>query len=251
MTSIEIPDEAMQASQEALQQMGVPPGRYRLESHSKMARAVAARLTGAARDIPHFSLTRHIAMQAVLDARAGMTDDPRPSVNDFAVAAAAQALVDVPAVNVSFTDSHMVHHDHADVAFAVAFDGGLVTPIICEAERKSVAEIAVEARELADRGRRRRLRPDEYTGGTFCISNLGMMGISNFGSIINPPHAAILSLGAIEDRVVVLDGLAALQKMMTATLTCDHRAIDGATGARWLSAFASRLSAITAPSNKA
>jgi pyruvate dehydrogenase E2 component (dihydrolipoamide acetyltransferase) len=163
------------------------------------------------------------------------------SVNDLIVATVAKALIGVPDANVSFSEHGIVRHHHADVAVAVSIPGGLITPIVRDAETKTVREISQEVRDLADRARRRRLKPDEYNGGSFCVSNLGMYGVSSFGSILNPPHGAILSVGAIEDRVVVTDGSPAVAKMMTVTLTCDHRVIDGATGARWLQAFSAAV----------
>lgn len=228
---------------DALELLGIARGRYELQKLDGVRRVVAKRLTEAARDIPHFPLVAHLAAQPVLDARAGYDagEAGKVSVNDFLVAAAARALMSVPEVNASFTDHGLIRHHHADVAVAVAIPGGLVTPIARDAETKTVRQIAVEVRDLADRARRKRLKPDEYNGGSFCISNLGMYGISSFGSILNPPHGAILSVGAVEDRVVAVDGAPGVAKMMTVTLTCDHRVIDGATGARWLQAFAAIL----------
>lgn len=228
-----------------LAMMGIVPGRYDLVPLDGIRRFVAKRLTDAARDIPHFALVAHIRAQPLLSARAAYDarDAGKVSVNDFLVAAAARALLLVPDVNASFTPHGIARHHHADIAVAVAIEGGLVTPIVRAAEAKTVREIAVETRDLADRGRRKRLKPDEYTGGSFCISNLGMYGLSSFGSILNPPQGAILSVGAVEDRVVPVDGAPGIAPMMTVTLTCDHRVIDGATGARWLQAFAAVLAA--------
>lgn len=228
---------------DALELLGIARGRYDLQKLDGVRKVVAKRLTEAARDIPHFPLVAHIAAQPVLDARAAYDagDAGKVSVNDFLVAAAARTLMAVPEVNASFTEHGLIRHHHADVAVAVAIPGGLVTPIVREAESKTVRQIAVEVRDLADRARRKRLKPDEYNGGSFCISNLGMYGISSFGSILNPPHGAILSVGAVEERVVPVDGAPGVARMMTVTLTCDHRVIDGATGARWLQAFAATL----------
>ncbi len=179
----------------------------------------------------------------LLQARAAFNagGQARISVNDLLIKASAMALTQVPQANVSFTPDGMVHHQHADIAVAVATDVGLVTPIIREAQTKSVAEIAEAMRDLATRARARRLKPDEYTGGTFSLSNLGMFGISRFASIINPPHAAILSVGAVEERMVVRDGAPRVAAMMSVVMTCDHRALDGATGARWLQVFRDML----------
>lgn len=228
---------------DALELLGIARGRYDLQKLDGVRKVVARRLTEAARDIPHFPLVAHLAAQPLLDARATYDagEAGKVSVNDMLVAAAARALTSVPEANASFTEHGLVRHHHTDVAVAVAIPGGLVTPIVREAEAKTVRQIAVEVRDLAERAKRKRLKPDEYNGGSFCISNLGMYGVSSFGSILNPPHGAILSVGAVEDRVVPVDGAPGIAKMMTVTLTCDHRVIDGATGARWLQAFAAAL----------
>ncbi len=228
--------------------LGIVPGRYDLVPLDGIRRVVAKRLTDAARDIPHFALVAHISARPLLDARAAYDAGAagKVSVNDFLISAAARALLLVPEANASFTTHGIARHHHADIAVAVAIEGGLVTPIVRAVETKTVREIAVEMRDLADRGRRKRLKPDEYNGGTFCISNLGMYGLSSFGSILNPPQGAILSVGAVEDRVVPVAGAPGIEPMMTVTLTCDHRVIDGATGARWLQAFAAVLAAASA-----
>lgn len=224
---------------DALELSGIARGRYDLSPLDGVRKVVARRLTDAARDIPHFGLVAHLRAQPLLDARAGYDAGPagKVSVNDLLVAAAARALMAVPEANASFTDHGIVRHRHADVAVAVAIPGGLMTPIVREAETRTVREIALAVRDMADRAKRRRLKPDEYNGGTFCISNLGMYGVSSFGSILNPPHGAILSVGAVEERVVPVDGAPGVAPMLTVTLTCDHRVVDGATGARWLQAF--------------
>ena len=238
------PDSAEQLEQQ-LELLGIARGRYDLKPLDGVRRVVARRLTDAARDIPHFPLQVHLAAQPLLEARrvydAG--EAGKISVTDLLVAAVARALRQVPEVNASFTEHGIVRHHHADVAVAVAIPGGLMTPIVRDAETKTVREIALEIRDLADRAQRRRLKPDEYTGGSFCVSNLGMFGISSFGSILNPPHGAILSVGAVEERVVAINGAATVAPMFTVTLTCDHRVIDGATGARWLQALAASVAA--------
>jgi len=228
---------------DALELLGVARGRYDLKKLDGVRKVVAKRLTDAARDIPHFPLVAHFAAEPLLTARANYDagEAGKVSVNDLLIAAVARALVAVPEVNASFTEHGIVSHHHADVAVAVAIPGGLVTPIVREADTKTVRQIAIEVRDLADRAKRKRLKPDEYNGGSFCISNLGMFGISSFGSILNPPHGAILSVGAVEERVVPVDGAPGIAKMMTLTLTCDHRVIDGATGARWLQALAASI----------
>ena len=207
-----------------------------------MRRTVARRLTESARDIPHFSLTVDVEIDALLAARTrinGLLEARgiKVSVNDLVIKAAALALKLVPEANASFTHEGIALHRHADISMAVAVEGGLITPILRRAEQKGLAEIAQEAKDLAERARTRKLKPEEFQGGSFSISNLGMFGISQFGSIINPPQGAILSVGAGEARAVVRDGQVVSRTLMTVTLTCDHRVIDGAIGARWLAAF--------------
>ena len=226
----------------SLAQLGYSEDSYTLVPLDGMRRTVARRLTESARDIPHFPLTIDVEIDALLAARTRINSllEPRGikvSVNDLVIKAAALALKQVPEANASFTPEGIALHRHADISMAVAFDGGLITPIIRKAEQKGLAEIALEAKDLAERARNRKLKPEEFQGGTFSISNLGMFGIRQFGSIINPPQGAILSVGAGEARAVVRDGQIIIRTLMTVTLTCDHRVIDGAIGARWLAAF--------------
>ena len=226
----------------SLAQLGYPADSYTLVPLDGMRRTVARRLTESARDIPHFPLTVDVEMDALLAARTrinGLLEARgiKVSVNDLVIKAAALALKQVPEANASFTPEGIALHRHADISMAVAVDGGLITPIIRKAEQKGLAEIALEAKDLAERARNRKLKPEEFQGGTFSISNLGMFGIRQFGSIINPPQGAILSVGAGEARAVVRDGQVIIRTLMTVTLTCDHRVIDGAIGARWLAAF--------------
>jgi len=226
----------------SLAQLGYPEDSYTLVPLDGMRRTVARRLTESARDIPHFPLTIDVEIDALLAARARINSllEPRGikvSVNDLVIKAAALALRQVPEANASFTPEGIALHRHADISMAVAVDGGLITPIIRKAEQKGLSEIALEAKDLAERARNRKLKPEEFQGGTFSISNLGMFGIRQFGSIINPPQGAILSVGAGEARAVVRDGQVIIRTLMTVTLTCDHRVIDGAIGARWLAAF--------------
>jgi pyruvate dehydrogenase E2 component (dihydrolipoamide acetyltransferase) len=226
----------------SLAQLGYPEDSYTLVPLDGMRRTVARRLTESARDIPHFPLTVDVEIDALLAARSRINSllEPRGvkvSVNDLVIKAAALALKQVPEANASFTPEGIALHRHADISMAVAVDGGLITPIIRKAEQKGLAEIALEAKDLAERARNRKLKPEEFQGGTFSISNLGMFGIRQFGSIINPPQGAILSVGAGEARAVVRDGQVVIRTLMTVTLTCDHRVIDGAIGARWLAAF--------------
>ena len=231
---------------QTLAQLGYADDSYTLVPLDGMRRTVARRLTESARDIPHFPLTIDVALDALLAARARINGllEPRGikvSVNDLVIKAAALALKQVPEANASFTPEGIALHRHADISMAVAVDGGLITPIIRQAEQKGLADIALEAKDLAERARSRKLKPEEFQGGTFSISNLGMFGIRQFGSIINPPQGAILSVGAGEARAVVLDGQVVIRTLMTVTLTCDHRVIDGAIGARWLAAFRALL----------
>ena len=226
----------------SLAQLGYAEDSYTLVPLDGMRRTVARRLTESARDIPHFPLTIDVEIDALLAARSRINSllEPRGikvSVNDLVIKAAALALKQVPEANASFTPEGIALHRHADISMAVAVDGGLITPIIRKAEQKGLAEIALEAKDLAERARNRKLKPEEFQGGTFSISNLGMFGIRQFGSIINPPQGAILSVGAGDARAVVRDGQVVIRTLMTVTLTCDHRVIDGAIGARWLAAF--------------
>jgi pyruvate dehydrogenase E2 component (dihydrolipoamide acetyltransferase) len=225
-----------------LEQLGIPPGSYDLKPLDGMRRTVARRLTDSFRDIPHFPLTIDVELDALLVSRGTINaalaaEGVKVSVNDMVIKAAAVALRRVPDANASFTPEGIAFHHHADIAMAVAIDGGLITPIIRAAETKGLAQIARESKDLAERARLRKLRPEEFQGGTFSISNLGMFGIKAFASIINEPQGAILSVGAGERRAVVKDGQLAIATVMTVTLTCDHRVVDGAIGARWLAAF--------------
>jgi len=225
-----------------LEQLGIPAGSYDLKPLDGMRRTVARRLTESFRDIPHFPLDVDIELDALLATRTSINallagEGVKVSVNDMVIKAAAVALRRVPDANASFTPEGIAYHHHADIAVAVAIDGGLITPIIRAAETKGVAQIAAEMKELAERARNRKLKPEEYLGGTFSISNLGMFGIRSFSSIINPPQGAILSVGVGERRPIVKGDAVAIATIMSVTLTCDHRVVDGVIGARWLAAF--------------
>ena len=225
-----------------LEQMGIAPGTYDLVPLDGMKKTIARRMTDSFRDIPHFPLTIDVELDALLAARGRINaalsaEGVKVSVNDMVIKAAASALMRVPDANASYTPEGIARHHHADIAMAVAVDGGLITPIIRAAEGKGLARIATESKDLADRARGRKLKPAEYQGGTFSISNLGMFGIKSFASIINEPHGAILSVGAGEKRAVVRGEDLAIATVMSVTLTCDHRVVDGAIGARWLAAF--------------
>jgi len=226
----------------SLEQMGIPPGSYDLVPLDGMRKTVARRMTDSFRDVPHFPLTIDLEIDALLAARAKINamleaSGVKVSVNDMVIKAAAAALKRVPEANASYSPEGIAMHHHADIAMAVAIEGGLITPIIRAAETKGLAQIATEAKDLAARARTRKLKPEEYLGGTFSISNLGMFGIKSFASIINQPQGAILSVGVGEKRPVARGDQLAVATVMSVTLTCDHRVVDGATGARWLQAF--------------
>jgi pyruvate dehydrogenase E2 component (dihydrolipoamide acetyltransferase) len=227
---------------QSLAQMGIPDGSYDLVPLDGMRKAIARRLTDAARDIPHFPLTIDVELDALMAARAKVNallekTGVKVSVNDFVIKAAAMALKAVPEANASYTPDGIAMHHNADIAMAVAIDGGLITPIIRKAETKTLSQIAVESKDLAKRARDRKLKPEEFQGGTFSVSNLGMFGIKTFSSIINEPQGAIMSVGAGEQRAVVKNGQLAVATVMSVTVTCDHRVVDGAVGARFLQAF--------------
>ena len=227
---------------QSLAQMGIPDGSYDLIPLDGMRKAIARRLTDSFRDVPHFPLTIDCEIDGLLAARAQVNALLEPqgikvSVNDFIMKAVAMALKAVPEANASYSPEGIAMHHHADVAMAVAIDGGLITPIIRAAETKSLAEIATESKDLAKRARDRKLKPEEFQGGTVSVSNLGMFGIKSFASILNEPQGAIMSVGAGEKRPVVRGDSLAVATVMTVTLTCDHRVVDGAIGARFLQAF--------------
>lgn len=209
--------------------------------NSMMRKAIARRLVESKQHTPHFYLNADIRMTRLLDLRAQLNEvaDSRfkLSVNDLIIKAVAKALVTVPEANASWTPEHTLRHRHAHVSVAVAVDGGLITPVIRYAEQKSLVEISAEVKALAERARAGELQAEEYTGGTFSISNLGMFGITQFTAVINPPEGAILAIGATEERAVAVDGEIHVRPLMTVTLSCDHRVIDGAVGANFLAAF--------------
>jgi len=227
---------------QTLEQMGIAPGSYDLIPLDGMRKTVARRMTDSFRDVPHFPLTIDLELDELLAARTKINamlekQGVKVSVNDLVIKAAAVALMRVPEANASYTPEGIAMHHHADIAMAVAVRGGLITPIIRAAETKGLAQIATEAKDLAERARTKKLKPEEFQGGTFSVSNLGMFGIKSFASIINEPQGAILSVGAGEKRPVVRGNELAIATVMSVTLTCDHRVVDGATGAKWLAAF--------------
>ncbi len=226
----------------SLEEMGIAPGSYDLVPMDGMLKTIARRMADSFRDVPHFPLTVDLEIDRLLEARTRINallekDGVKVSVNDIVIKAAANALKRVPAANASYTPEGFALHHHADVAFAVALDHGLITPIIRSAETKGLAQIATEAKDLAERARTKKLKPDEFQGGTFTVSNLGMFGIKTFASIINEPQGCIMSVGAGEKRPVVHGDQLAIATVMSVTLTCDHRVVDGAIGARFLTAF--------------
>ena len=217
------------------------PGASSLEPNSQMRKIIAQRLQESKANAPHFYLTVDCEIDTLLAARKVMNeqspDDVKISVNDLVIRAAAMALVKVPKANASWEGDNTRLFHHADIAMAVAVDGGLVTPVIWAAEQKGLAEIAATSRDLATRARNGTLAPQEFAGGSFTISNLGMFGIREFAAVINPPQGAILAVGAGEERPVVRNGQLAVATVMTVTLSADHRVVDGAVGAEWLQAF--------------
>jgi pyruvate dehydrogenase E2 component (dihydrolipoamide acetyltransferase) len=222
-------------------------GNYDFVPHDGMRKTIAKRLTEAKLTIPHYYLTVDIELDALLAARheinasAPMGEDGKPryrvSVNDLLIKALALALMKIPDANVSWTEAGMLKHKHADVGVAVAIPGGLITPIVRHAEEKSMSVIANEMKDLIARARTRKLKPQEYQGGSSAISNLGMYGIKEFAAVINPPHATIVAVGAGEERPVAHKGKIEAATVMGATLSADHRAVDGAVGAELLDAF--------------
>jgi pyruvate dehydrogenase E2 component (dihydrolipoamide acetyltransferase) len=236
------------ASREApsLEQLGIPAGSYDLVPLDNMRKTIARRMTESFRDVPHFPLTVDIEIDRLLQGRVQINtllekDGVKVSVNDIILKAAATALKRVPEANASYTPDGIALHHHADIAMAVAIDGGLITPIIRAAETKGLVDISRESKDLAERARAKKLKPEEFQGGTFTVSNLGMFGIKSFNSIINAPHGAILSVGAGEKRPVVRGDQLAIATVMTVTLTCDHRVVDGSIGARFLQAFSAMI----------
>ena len=223
------------------------PGSYELVPHDSMRKVIARRLTESKHTIPHFYVTIDITLDNLLNLRerlnlqAPKDKDSKPrwkvSVNDFVIKALAMALIKVPDANVSWTETAMVKHKHADVGVAVSIPGGLITPIIRHAEAKGLAQISIEMKDYAARARARKLLPQEYQGGSTAVSNLGMMGVKNFAAVINPPHATILAVGAGERRPVVRGNDIVIEQQMSVTLSTDYRCVDGALGAELLAAF--------------
>jgi pyruvate dehydrogenase E2 component (dihydrolipoamide acetyltransferase) len=222
------------------------PGSYELVPHDGMRKVIAKRLVESKQTIPHFyvsvdcELDTLLALRAQLNAAAPEKDGKpvyKLSVNDMVIKALALSLRDVPDANVSWTESAMVKHKHSDVGVAVSIPGGLITPIIRKAEEKSLSTISNEMKDYGKRAKERKLKPEEYQGGTTAVSNMGMMGVKSFSAVINPPHATILAVGAGEQRAVVKNGEIKIANVMTVTLSTDHRCVDGALGAELIGAF--------------
>ena len=217
-----------------------------LVPHDNMRKVIARRLTESKSTVPHFYISADCRLDALLKLRSDLnkaapvkdgTPTYKLSINDMVIKAWALALRDVPAANVSWTDAAMLHHAHADIGVAVSIEGGLITPIIRSAETKSLSAISSEMKDLATRAKTRKLKSEEYNGGSSAISNLGMFGVKDFAAIINPPHATILAVGSGDQRPIVENGVVVAATVMTVTLSTDHRAVDGALGAEVLSAF--------------
>jgi pyruvate dehydrogenase E2 component (dihydrolipoamide acetyltransferase) len=223
------------------------PGSYEVVPHDNIRKIIAQRLVLAKQTIPHFYLTISCTIDKLLSAREDINvtapkgPDGKPawklSVNDFVIKALALALIKVPDANVTWTETGMLKHKHADIGVAVAIPGGLITPVVRKAETKSLIAISAEMKDYAARARARKLKPEEYQGGSSAVSNLGMYGIEEFAAVINPPHATILAIGAGIERAIVRDGKIAVATQMKVTLSSDHRAVDGALGAEMMGAF--------------
>ena len=222
-------------------------GSYDLVPHDSMRKVIARRLTESKQTIPHFYVSVDVTLDHLLDVRerlnlqAPKDKDGNPlwkiSVNDFIIKAMAKALIKVPDANVSWTENAMVKHKHADIGVAVSIPGGLITPVVRKAESKGLAQISSEMKDYAARARTRKLRPEEYTGGSAAVSNMGMLNVKNFAAIVNPPHASILAIGTGERRPVVRGNDIVIEQQMTITLSTDHRCIDGALGAEFIGAI--------------
>ncbi len=222
-------------------------GSYDLVPHDMMRKVIARRLTESKQHVPHFYVTVDISLENLLGLRerlnlqAPKDNEGKPawkiSVDDFVIKAMAMALVKVPEANVAWTDSAMVKHKHADIGVAVSIPGGLITPVVRKAETKGLAQISQEMKDYAARAKNRKLKPEEYTGGSCSVSNMGMMGIKNFAAIVNPPQSSILAVGAGERRTVVKGNAIVIEQLMSVTLSTDHRCIDGALGAEFLGAI--------------
>lgn len=216
---------------------------YTLVPNNNMRRVIAKRLVESKQTVPHFYLSIECTMDSVLEARAqvnasfGDDKSKKLSVNDFVILATAKALKDVPGANASWSDEAIMMYNNIDISVAVAIEGGLITPVIRNADQKEITKISSEMKDLAKRARENSLKPEEFQGGGFSISNLGMYGIKNFNAIVNPPQGCILAVGASDKRAVIVDDKIVVRTMMDVSLSCDHRVVDGAVGALFLNAF--------------
>ena len=216
------------------------PAKSKLVPHSTMRKVIAKRLVESKQTVPHFYVSVDIDLDRLMDLRAeinAIDEKTKISVNDFAIRAAALALMQVPGANAAWSDEGAMMFESADISVAVSIPGGLITPIIKSAEKKGLATISAEMKDLATRAKENKLKPEEFQGGTFSLSNLGMFGVKDFSAIINPPQGAILAVSAGEQRAVVKNGQLAVATVMTCTLSCDHRVVDGALGAQFMQAF--------------
>lgn len=216
------------------------PAKSKLVPHSTMRKVIAKRLVESKQNVPHFYVSVDIDLDRLMDLRAeinAIDEKTKISVNDFAIRAAALALMQVPGANAAWSDEGAVMFESADISVAVSIPGGLITPIIKSAEKKGLATISAEMKDLATRAKENKLKPEEFQGGTFSLSNLGMFGVKDFSAIINPPQGCILAVSAGEQRAVVKNGQLAIATVMTCTLSCDHRVVDGALGAQFMQAF--------------
>ncbi|WP_421694987.1 pyruvate dehydrogenase complex dihydrolipoamide acetyltransferase [Aestuariivirga sp.] len=226
-------------------------GSYELVPHDSMRKVIAKRLTESKQTIPHFYVSVDVTIDQLLELRERVNlQAPKDkegkvlwkvSVNDFIIKAMAMALIKVPDANVSWTDAAMIHHKHADIGVAVSIPGGLITPVVRSAETKGLAQISNEMKDYAARARSRKLKPEEYTGGSASVSNMGMLNVKSFAAIVNPPQASILAIGSAERRPVVRGSEIKIEQQMTITLSTDHRCIDGALGAEFIGAIKAYL----------
>jgi pyruvate dehydrogenase E2 component (dihydrolipoamide acetyltransferase) len=213
---------------------------YRDEPATQIRQTIAKRLVTSIGPVPHFFLTIDIEMDRAAEMRKNINaldPDLKISINDIIIKVVAASLMKHPEVNASFQEKFIRYYEHADIGVAVAIEDGLITPVVRAADQKSLTQIAGEVRELAERARTKKLKPEEYTGATFSVSNLGMLGIDEFTAVINPPEGGILAIGAMTPKPVVRDNEIVVRQMMRVTMSCDHRVIDGATGARFLQTF--------------
>ncbi|MEJ7618231.1 MAG: dihydrolipoamide acetyltransferase family protein, partial [Pyrinomonadaceae bacterium] len=232
------PPQQQGASQPQLTLTGASA--YRDETISEMRRTIARRLTSSIGPVPHFFLTSEIEMDRAVELRRSLNEinpDVKISINDLIIKVVAVALQQHPQVNASYQDKTIRYYERSDIGVAVAIDDGLITPIVRAADLKSVGAISREVREMAESARGKKLKPEEYIGATFSVSNLGMFGIDEFTAVINPPEAAILAVGAAQAKPVVRDNQVVIKQMMRVTMSCDHRVVDGASGAKFLQTF--------------